>query len=556
MFTARTAPGGRLRRLVAAATAAALGTTALVAVAATPATAVPTGGPVTSGSFDWGFKQSLRTYVGNGGSVTLVPPAAYDADAAGTASSRPYTFAVTPGASFDAARPAFATTGGVVLGYAAHGFEVELDDVRLEQGDSGAVLVADVVTTSTIAFGQYPAGTFGGPDVVLADVADVAVAATGTGVEVTGTGLTLTAEGAAAFPLYGPGEALDDFSATLALGASVSVSATELPDDLTSVVTVEGRGFDPALNIGARPPFAGRPAGVYVAFGRYDDVWRPSEGAASSTRRNPTGDNGNGTAVVWAVPAASFAGSGQSLDAPEYTELREDGTFTATLRVNRAWLADAPGTFGIYTYAGGGGKVAAYETATPVSFYARGAATVTPTWPSLSYGTTGALWVKVTGATPATGKVTLSEGSKVLASGTLSVSGKVKLAVPRTLGVGKHTLTVSYSGDDRLTARSVSSTRTVTKAASTTKATAAKVKVTARGKVVVTVTAAAKVTGTVKVVVKRNGSTKAAATATLVDGRRTVTLPTLPKGTYTVTATYNGSATVAKSSTSTTLVVY
>lgn len=556
MFTARTAPGGRVRRLVAAATAAALGTTAVVAVAATPAAAAPTSGFVASGTFDWGVKQSLRSYVGNGGTVTVVPPATFDPAADGTRPTRPYTFPVTNGA-FDAARPELATTGGVALAYAAHGFEVELDDVRLEQGADGAVLVADVVTTSSAAFGQYPAGTFGGADVVFADVADVTVSATDTGAVVTGTGLTLTAEGADSFPLYGEGEPLDDFRASLEIGPAVSVSATAFPDDLTSVVTVEGRGFDPSLNLATRQPFTGAQAGLYVAFGRYDDVWKPSEGAASSARRNPAGENGNGAAVVWAVPAASFEVSNpvQSLDSPMYTELREDGSFTARLKVDKAWLADVEGNFGIYTYAGGGGKVAAYETSTPIEFYERGTATVTPTWPSLSYGTTSALWVKVAGATAGTGTVTLSEGSKVLASGTLSASGKVKLSVPRALTVGKHTLKVAYSGDALLKPRTISSTRTVAKAASTTKVSAAKVKATAQGKVVVTVTAAAKVTGTAKVVVKRNGSTKAAVTATLVNGRRTFTLPKLPKGTYTVTATYNGSATVAKSSKNASLVV-
>jgi len=707
MFTARTAPGGRVRRLLAAATATALGTTALVAVAAGPAAAAPLE-KVTEGSFSWGFKQSFRSYVANfGGQITPSAPAVFE-PAEGDA-KRPYAFPASAGV-LDVAAPSLSTQGGVRFSLPVHYFEVELDDVRLAQVDGDTVVVADIRTTSTQAFGTYPEGEFGGEDVVLADVAELDVVRTADGATITGTGLTLTEEGEEAFPLYHAGDELDDFTATVTFAAGavtvsqtelpsdgttvvtvegtgfdpalniasrppfaghaagvyvafgryddewrpstgaassarrnpsgehgngaavvwavpaesfahsspaqsldtpmytelredgtftasvqvnrewladaagnfgiytyaggggvvasyetytpvtfydrVTVSTTELPDDLTSVVTVKGRGFDPSLNTGTRPPFAGRPAGLYVAFGRYADVWRPSEGAPSSARTNPSGEHGNGAGIVWAVPAASFDGSGQSLEDAAYTELREDGTFTATLKVDRSWLADAEGNFGIYTYAGGGGKVAAYETYTPISFYERGKATVAPTWPTLSYGTTSTLWVKVTGATQPTGKVTLSEGSKVLASGTLSSSGKVKLSVPRTLAVGKHTLKLSYAGDTRSKPASVSSTRTVAKAASTTKVTAAKVKSTVKGKVVVTVTAAAKVTGTAKVVVKRNGSTKAAATATLVNGKRTFTLPKLPKGTYTVTVTYNGSATVAKSTKNASLVVY
>ena len=43
---------------------------------------------------------------------------------------------------------------------------------------------------------------------------------------------------------------------------------------------VKGSGFDPAANVSTRVPVTpGQPAGVYVVFGSFADVWQPSTGA-------------------------------------------------------------------------------------------------------------------------------------------------------------------------------------------------------------------------------------------------------------------------------------
>jgi hypothetical protein len=152
--------------------------------------------------------------------------------------------------------------------------------------------------------------------------------------------------------------------------AQVTVSSTRVSAHGTTTLTVTGTGFDPSLATGTRPPFAGQASGLYVAFGRYADVWRPSAGAPSSARVNPSGANGTAVGVKWAVPAASFAASSpvQDPSAASYTVLGADGSFTTQIQVNSAWLAQASGTYGIYTYAAGGATVAAYETATPLTF--------------------------------------------------------------------------------------------------------------------------------------------------------------------------------------------
>ncbi|WP_203675763.1 HtaA domain-containing protein, partial [Cellulomonas phragmiteti] len=75
-------------------------------------------------------------------------------------------------------------------------------------------------------------------------------------------------------------------------------------------------------------------------------------------------------AMSWAVPADSVAVVGGA--SAGAVELREDGSFTAVLEVDRAVVeAKSPvagARYGIYTYAGSGSTAAAYETFTPLTF--------------------------------------------------------------------------------------------------------------------------------------------------------------------------------------------
>lgn len=122
------------------------------------------------------------------------------------------------------------------------------------------------------------------------------------------------------------------------------------------VITVTGSGFDPAANIGTRPPFSGQAAGVYVIFGTFADTWRPSDGAASSTRH-----------VIqqkWAVPPAVWATVGGTN--PQYVQLNADGTFTAQLTITPD--AAASGDYAVVTYAGSGAVNADQELYEPITF--------------------------------------------------------------------------------------------------------------------------------------------------------------------------------------------
>ncbi len=147
------------------------------------------------------------------------------------------------------------------------------------------------------------------------------------------------------------------------LDPTVTLSADEFVSDAESVVTVTGTGFDPNYVLGTRPPLAGTSSGVYVAFGKFAENWKPSTGAAGSTR--PTAD------VRWSVLAQDMATIGGEENGAG--ELRPDGTFELTLTVDRATAdnaaaAVASGNYGIYTYPGGGGWQPAFETFTPITF--------------------------------------------------------------------------------------------------------------------------------------------------------------------------------------------
>lgn len=328
----------------------------------------------------------------------------------------------------------------------------------------------------------------------------------------------------------------------------VTVSRTTLAPNGTHEVTVTGTGFDPSLAVGTRPPFAGQRSGLYVAFGRYLDAWRPSAGGTGRT--NPTGANGNGAAVRWAVPTASFAASNPAQDptSSSYTTLGEDGSFSTVLKVDQSWLASAAGNFGIYTYTGGGPAVAYYETATPITF-AKATPTVAVTAAKVTYGADASATVSVSSADGNTGSVTLSNGTTTVGTADLA-AGTATFALGK-LGAGSYPLTASYAGTDAVDAGTGTTTLVVAKAGTT-----AKVKVTKKpkpkkaGRATVTVTSpSGAVAGATKVVLKdaKGKAVKGVKAGKVKNGKATVKLPKLAKGKYTLVVTFQGGANLVNS---------
>ncbi|MEM7140585.1 MAG: HtaA domain-containing protein [Actinomycetota bacterium] len=163
---------------------------------------------------------------------------------------------------------------------------------------------------------------------------------------------------------YGANVTLDPFSfyfdpndqaQALAAAPEVIVSRT---DDLDpgDEILVFGEGFDPAGNIGTRPPFAGQPAGVYSVFGKFVDPWEPSTGAPSSSR----------TVIdsIWNLPLAQYNSLGGPVN-PAVSLLDSFGTFETVITVD---TDAAAGDYGVYVYPGSGAVNPAHEIEIPVTF--------------------------------------------------------------------------------------------------------------------------------------------------------------------------------------------
>lgn len=178
-------------------------------------------------------------------------------------------------------------------------------------------------------------------------------------------------------------------------------------------------------------------------------------------------------------------------------------------------------------------------------------ATVTATWPTLTYGTAGTVGVTVAseGPTP-TGTVEVRAGADVVASATLDASGTAQVPLPATLAVGSHTLVVAYLGDDDTEpATAAAQTVEVGKASSSTAVSAGTVRHGTGGTVTVRVTsvpgATVLPTGTVRLTDAFDSSVR---TATLSGGTATFALPkSVAPGSHRFSAQYLGSGEVAAS---------
>lgn len=157
------------------------------------------------------------------------------------------------------------------------------------------------------------------------------------------------------------------------------------------------------------------------------------------------------------------------------------------------------------------------------------------------------------------GVVTVKEKGKIVAAGVLA-DGEVAVGLP-TVEVGKHRLSLSYRGDDRVEASSTKATLRVSKAPARVAAsvTPAEVTPTTSAFVAVRVTSAQPSVvpgGDVRVTVRRGHAEVGGFTASLAaDGSASVPLPALRPGGYVLEVRYRGSASVATASTTTTLTV-
>ncbi len=315
---------------------------------------------VDGGTLAWGFKESFRNYVGRQtAALPPIGPAPFGErievsegasfDPAGTPTfpqsqsspneTLPYLFPASGGALADADNLVIETGGKVTYNFPSHYFVVTISNLSVVVVDGVVTLVGDVYQNATEEFGEFPAGEYRADGVTIGTVANPTVTLGEDTVTVHGTGVAVHADAAVALP-QPEGDVLDSFTATATLGTSVwrpkvSVSKTTgLDPDSTTIVRVEGSGFDPDANDGA---------GVDVAFGRFAETWQPSKGAPASARHVIDREH--------VVPGA-------------------DGTFEVHLDVRTD--DSVTGRYGVYVYPPDGVLDASIERFVAISFASGG----------------------------------------------------------------------------------------------------------------------------------------------------------------------------------------
>ncbi|MBB5317030.1 Ig-like domain repeat protein [Tunturibacter empetritectus] len=187
----------------------------------------------------------------------------------------------------------------------------------------------------------------------------------------------------------------------------------------------------------------------------------------------------------------------------------------------------------IATYGGDGNNNASSSTLTQVVAKLSPSVTVTTSGSSI-YGHS----VTITASVPTgpTGTITLTSGGVTLGSGAVtSTSGTVTISTT-ILPVGNDLITANYSGDNVNNPATGSTTQTVTKASPTETLSSSLNPSAANQSVVFTASVPSTATGTVTFLF---GST-ILGTAPLTNGVATISSTTLPIGSDTITATYNG----------------
>ena len=377
--------------------------------------------------------------------------------------------------------------------------------------------------------------------------------------------------------------------ATGSQSASVSLTVTAAPTatvltpsvrpggviafDLTGYVGVGGAGQKVAVVVneavlaciqagpdGAASGVATLPAGldgtVVVGFNVGLSCVLPPAGVINDqpiSRLAPTVLVG-GAAPVLTVDAATAGGSlalsGEGFTPSATVAVSVDGTAAGALTADASGRLSgsvaAPSAVGTYRVLANDGSQVAAASATVATMRA---ATVALTAPApLTYGANRTTTVTLKAAdAAASGSVVVTQGDWTTTV-PVGVSGTA-VALPRTVGVGSHTVTVAFAGDASTSPATASRTFTVVKASSTASLKLSKSKVKRTKKATITVrvaVAGAEVapTGTVKIY----DGKKKLRTVTLKAGHAGVLKVTLPKikkkGTHKLKVVYSGNANV------------
>lgn len=334
------------------------------------------------------------------------------------------------------------------------------------------------------------------------------------------TGTVRVSEGAfSATATLVAGKATVTLPANLAVGKHVLAISYAGDADVAAATTQVGVGVPLASSFLLTPGFAEQVAGTH---GLLPVLVLP--------------DGATGTVTVKA--GSTVLGSAPVVDGEADVDLKPGlavGQYTLTV----AYSGDA--TFGA-------------STTSAVLFVEKSTASVSASWSKAHYGTAATVAVKVSGAAgAASGTVSVVEGTKTLATKALA-GGKATLALPKSLKVGTHKLTLRYSGSATVEAKSVSKSLTVAKASAkaSVKLSSSQVKPNKHAKATVVVSAAGvTVNGKATVTVTSASGHKVTVKATVENGKAKVTLPSLGTGRYTVKVTFAGTSKVASATSKT-----
>lgn len=259
-------------------------------------------------------------------------------------------------------------------------------------------------------------------------------------VTATATAVLLAASGA----LMAPAIANAEEPVAEVTAPVVTVSKAEGLNPAGETITVTGSGFlpnPPATNGAGRPPLMGKFGGAYVVFGKFADVWRPSESAPKDTRE--------AFDTKWAVHESEIqAIGGEKAGA---IEVREDGTFETTLNVSvAAESSTIEGNFGVYTYPGGGANYAPFETYTPITFATEAPAVTSVVSAAAPEGLTVDTDLKnIPGSTGAYVAVIEAGTSAQIDQENMGVKADWVVPAKFTDGAAKHSFVVPAGGLDR-----------------------------------------------------------------------------------------------------------
>lgn len=356
---------------------------------------------------------------------------------------------------------------------------------------------------------------------------------------------------------YTSGGSVDAGKPTLPLQVKISPKTPEVTPSAIKVlptgehnVTVTGKNFLPSLSAAPANPAGLSTGGVYVALGRFAQVWKPSDSPSASPSPRPT------IKQWWALPTADHALLGGQ--ASSAIALTPEGDFSATFTVDKA-VVDAletqpEGSFGIYTYTRKT-DLPSFETYTPITFE-KAAPTVTASGATSStYGTSGST-VTATVTSPAgtepSGAVTLTGAGAAVTKDL--VDGKATFAVPANLAAGTKTLSFAYAGNANVaTSTATRSLKVVAAKVDAKRGAVSRPTTKKTGKTTISIKSVSGGLvvngGKVQVSFKKKGKSTKSTTKTVSAGRAAIKVPKLAKGTWKVYVKYLGTTNYARTAT-------